>query len=125
IPKSFTDIKTKYDKLYTENREYSKNLQQKQEKAKDKIRLHEVNKALDEFDYNKEISILQKYETELSMIKNDISELVGQKKDLLILKDQLISETTNVSTTALKINNYLRSLGTQTFSLKHIESPDG
>ena len=55
IPLPFSNIQVRYDALYSDNNNYSINLNQEQETAKKKIRLHEVKIDLDNFKYSDEI----------------------------------------------------------------------
>lgn len=125
IPLSFSNIQVRYDALYDDNSNYSINLKQEQDAAKKKIRLHEVKNDLDNFKYSDEILKLNKLETEQKLIAVEISALEEKKRQMVQERKILIADTTKEVTTVTNINQFLKGLGSHSFSLDHVKSPDG
>ena len=125
IPLPFSNIQVRYDTLYSDNNNYSINLNQEQETAKKKIRLHEVKIDLDNFKYSDEILNLKKLETEQRLLTDEISALEDTKGQLVEERKILIADMTKEVMTATNINRFLKGLGSQSFSLDHIKSADG
>lgn len=124
-PDSFDSIKKSYDKIIIENN--NNNLEKKQAQARESIRLHEVQKQLDNFEYNSEVAILaelkknmeevnQEYlekETEVAKIKKEIRKIETKR-------NRLQAKTKNEKKLALNINKKLKYH--VPFELQHIKS---
>lgn len=125
IPISFSNIQVRYDALYDDNSKYSINLNQEQDAAKKKIRPHEVKNDLDNFKYSDETLNLKKLETEQRLLADEVSVLEDKKRQILQERKRLIADMTKEVTTVTNINQFLKGLGSHSFSLDHIKSPDG
>ncbi|MEX6496320.1 AAA family ATPase [Lactococcus sp. AK05] len=125
ISQTLSDFQLKYDDLYEKNMMYAENLEQKQKIANEMIRYHEVKISLDNFDYTGEKAILVKLESNNQLLSNDISSLKGEKNSLLQEKRKLIADMTKELSTVSRINEFLRGLGSRSFSLDYIDTPDG
>lgn len=125
IPLPFSNIQVRYDALYSDNNNYSINLNQEQETAKKKIRLHEVKIDLDNFKYSDEILNLKKLETRQRLLTDEISALEDTKGQLVEERKILIADMTKEVMTATNINRFLKGLGSKSSPLDHIKSPDG
>ncbi|MDC0827051.1 AAA family ATPase [Lactococcus petauri] len=121
---TFSSIQKKYNTLYERNAEYSDNLNREQVSAKEKIRLHEVKLFLNEFNYTSEIYTLKELEAENQVLKDQISSLKSEKTTLLQDRKMLIADMTKELSAANRINEFLRGLGSQSFSLDYVDTDD-
>lgn len=125
IPASFNDIQAKYNLLYEENKNYSDNFNKEKELAAKKKRLHDVKIALDEFNYLDEKNTLIRLQGEKDVLDIEIDKLKEKRKDMIKKQKELAASMTNESATVIKINQFLKGLGSHSFTLDHIESKDG
>lgn len=124
IPANFNYIEKECEDLVKGHNELSLNLKTEQEKAKDALRYHEINKMLDEFQYDDESISLAK----LSAINDEAQKVLGDKKNELQIKQDarkdLILQTKDEEKIAEKINKLLLSMGVVSFSLKLVKDDD-
>jgi wobble nucleotide-excising tRNase len=117
VPLKFVDQIEAYEKLFDENQKYNSNLSQIKKDAKNKLRLNEVAKKLKEYKYSEymgKLEILEKAKTVAQRKFNN------QRKELLQAKGKLkllLSQTIDESRAAENINELLKTLGNQAFTL--------
>lgn len=121
----FSELQTNYDELYDKNKKYSENLSKEQSAAKEKIRLHEVKLALDNFNYSYENIFLENLKTEKELLAAEISCFEDEKVRISKERKELVADTTKELSTVTKINKLLKGLGSHSFSLDYVESLDG
>ncbi len=122
ISANFNEIRERYVEIVEANNDFTQNLTNEVEKAKDALRYHEVKKALDIFKYESEKSKLENLET----LKKEAEKLLSNKKKELEekkkYKTQLINQTKNEKQIAIKINKLLKNMGTESFSLQLVDN---
>ncbi|MCP1101001.1 ABC-type Mn2+/Zn2+ transport system ATPase subunit [Aequitasia blattaphilus] len=121
-PSTYSEVEKIYLSLYKKNLKYGETLDSKIKEAKDMLRQHEVSKRLKEFDYQQKVNELKKTESLLNEAKSKYEMQSGKreeaKKELLALLSQTIDETVAEK----RINEAIKSLGNQSFTLEGIES---
>lgn len=119
-PKDFSEIQREYTSIVEGNNSFSKNLTNEQNKAKDFLRFHEVQKKLDKFNYASENTSL----ITLSKMNEVAQRSLQDRKDELAKKQlertDLISKTKDEEKIAIKINSLLKNMGFSSFELKLI-----
>ncbi|MDR1818157.1 MAG: AAA family ATPase [Puniceicoccales bacterium] len=118
IPQDFSSIQTNCDNIVDENNDFSKNLKSEQEKAKTALRLHEVKKALDDFEYDAENNKLATLESAKEQAAQVLSDKIQELNDKKAEKNELIAQTKDESKLAADINKLLKSMGVASFSLE-------
>ena len=118
--KDFSEVQKEYDSLIEDNNSFSKNLTDEQNKAKDFLRFHEIQKKLDKFKYANENTDL----VTLGKVNEIAQKNLQDKKDELAQKQlqraELISKTKDEEKIAIKISNLLKNMGFSSFELKLI-----
>jgi wobble nucleotide-excising tRNase len=124
IPEDFTKIKDNYEKKVAENNEFSENLEQQREQAKNALRYHEIKTALDTFNYDTE-------KTNLTVLKNlqaaAQKSLDGKKSELnkkQETKKELVTQTKDETKIAIQIDKLLKNMGVSSFSLELIKDDE-
>lgn len=114
----FELIKEQYSEVYEVNKRYGKDLIQKKEDAKNKLRLNLVNIELSEMEYSQDVSKLEKLDIEKQRLADELQRNQNNLFELRKQKLNLISQTIDESIAAERINKSLRSLGNHSFQLE-------
>ncbi|GBR74116.1 putative AAA family ATPase [Candidatus Termititenax aidoneus] len=121
IPDNFAKIEDDYKKLVSENNEFSDNLEQEREQAKNALRYHEIKKELDVFKYDTKknnLTVLKSLQAEAEKsLKNRESEFERKQET----KKDLIIQTKNEKEIANQIDNLLKNMGVSSFSLELVK----
>jgi len=116
--KDFSEAQKEYSSLVEDNNSFSKNLNDEQNKARDFLRFHEIQKRLDKFKYTDENTSLDT----LTKINEIAQKNLQDRKDELAKKQlkrtELISKTKDEEKIAIKINDLLKNMGFSSFELK-------
>jgi len=124
IPNSFSAIKSDYDKIIDENNQFSQNLLKEQESAKNALRFHEIKKALDAFKYDEENGKLLILKTDKCIAEKILNEKNKELDSKYERKRDLILQTKDQAKIATKINNLLKDIGVNSFSLELVSDDD-
>lgn len=123
-PSDFSAIQKEYTDLINSNNSFSKGLSDEQNKAKDALRYHEIQKKLDAFKYSDEMTIL----ATLNELNDAAQTTLGKRQDDLSVKQQervdLISQTKDENKIAIKINELLKNMGVSSFELELVSDED-
>lgn len=123
-PGDFSVIQKEYTDLINDNNQFSKDLANEQNKARDALRYHEIQKKLDTFKYTDESATL----ATLCELKDAAEETLDKRKEDLSTKQQertdLISQTKDEKKIAIKINGLLKSMGVASFELELVTDKD-
>jgi len=119
-PEDFSEVQKEYSSLVVNNNNFSKNLTDEQNKAKDFLRFYEIQKKLDKFKYTNENTSL----ITLSKMNDIAKKNLQDRKDELAKKQlertELISKTKDEEKIAIKITSLLKNMGFSSFELKLI-----
>lgn len=124
IPENFSTVQKEYTELVDNNNSFSKDLTSEQNKSKDALRYHEIQKKLDKFKYTEENTTL----LTLSGLNDDAQDNLKVKKEELAKKQQeridLISKTKDEKKIAIKINELLKNMGVASFELDLVKDEE-
>ncbi len=124
LPENFSATQKEYSTLTESHNVFSKNLADEQNKAKDALRFHEIQKKLDTFKYTDEDTALRTLANLNDIAQKDLQD----KKDELTKKQQertdLISKTKDEEKIAVKISGLLKNMGVSSFELKLVTDED-
>lgn len=84
LPVDFTEIKEMCNELVEQHNEFSKNLNKKQDDAKNTLRYHEVMKELNKYGYEvkkQNLDVLKKIEKETQKLLNDEEKKLQQQQN--------------------------------------------
>lgn len=116
IPSSFNDISQEYANFVEKNNDFSNNLVENQENAKNKLRYHEVFKLVEDFQLevkNTELESLEKIEGEKRKVLENQTVKIKENEDKIekLRKDisELLQQTKNTRKLAENINNKLKT----------------
>lgn len=123
-PHDFSSTQTDYTSLIADNNLFSQNLTNEVTKAKNALRYNEIEKKLDVFNYSGELAIFNtvddlsnKAQEALSIRRNDLNTKQQERIDI-------IAQTKDEKTIALKINELLKSMGAVSFELELVDDDD-
>lgn len=123
-PEDFGSLQKEHAQLVDDNNAFSKDLTNEQNKSKDALRYHEIQKSLDAFKYSAESASLTTL-NELNRVARD--SLKDRRTELTIKQREridLISQTKNEKKIAIKINKLLKNMGVASFELELINDKD-
>lgn len=124
IPINFDEIKKSYEGVVKENNDFSQNLIDEQEKAKNALRYHEVKKALDTFKYDTENTNLEHLKTKKDEAQRAMSDKRAELEQKKETKNELILQTKDEEKIAKQINKLLKNMGFVSFSLQLVDNDD-
>lgn len=119
LPESIPDIDKKAKEIYKSNLEYHGNLNDEKNRSKNELKLNEVAEKIINFNYFKELAILNEYKNLKENADKEYSAQVQKLKNADNKLKELQSMTIDESIAADKINKLLTILGNQSFSLKN------
>lgn len=122
IPEDFSDLQEEYNDLVKLNNKFGEDLVAKRNGAKKKLRLHEVTKKIETWNYESEKNKL----SDLEKSKEKVEPALQDKKDALQEAmnklRELKAQTRSEQQAADEINKKLRMLGEQSFRLVTLPS---
>jgi wobble nucleotide-excising tRNase len=121
---NFGEIEKDFNKIAKENNDFSQNLTNEQDKAKNTLRYHEVKMLLDTFNYEAENANLASLKT----LKEEAQKVLIEKKEELNQKakekNELILQTKDEKKISEQINKLLKNMGVASFSLELVNDTD-
>ncbi|MBL1228689.1 AAA family ATPase [Enterococcus sp. BWB1-3] len=131
IPKTFDDIASEYNSLIKLNNEFADNLELKQKEAMQALRLHEVNRIVDEYKLDSELvrleELIKKQEEAQNDFDDEVSKIKIEKKKIDSINDditRLKKKTKNTEKLANNINDRLRYLVSFELVRKKVENQE-
>ncbi len=124
IPTGFDEIKRTLDKIIKENNDFSKNLIEEQEKAKNALRYHEVKKALEVFNFDIENASLAHLKTQKDEAQKELDNKKEELEQKKKFRNELILQTKDEKKIAELINKLLKNMGFASFSLELVLDTD-
>ncbi|KMT59394.1 AAA family ATPase [Paenilisteria newyorkensis] len=121
VPDEFNSIHTQYNEMYQNNLNYSRELDQQQEKVKKTLRYHEVKLALEKFKYSEEESNIAGLDGIQKTFQEQFDEMLKKRRSYHDARLELLLQSTNETATVITINKLLKGLGSGSFELDHIQ----
>ena len=115
----------KINKIITSHNTFAETIQKQKQHAEDILRLNEVRKKMDEFNYSEEdkkLAILKANLDKLNDEMNNLREKLAEERNNRTL---LISQTKNEEEVAKRINSLLAANGVESFSLRLVNDEEG
>lgn len=115
----------KINKIITSHNTFAETIQKQKQRAEDILRLNEVRKKMDEFNYSEEdkkLAILKANLDKLNDEMNNLREKLAEERNNRTL---LISQTKNEEEVAKRINSLLATNGVESFSLRLVNDEEG
>ena len=121
VPADFSTIQTSINSLWQENLSYNQQLVNMKESAKTQLRRHFVCEQLSAGKHSQMIQEIKDAERNKLDLDHQINALNDKKQKLLKLKSDEIKKTTSEAQAAKEINQLVRNLGDESFSLEPIK----
>lgn len=119
---NFKEVKELYHSVYLDNKKFGTRLEENKQLSKKRLKLNEVSNQLISYEYSQKIKKLGQYEYDMKNKKETLDE---QKRILIKEKDKLkklMSQTIDEGKAVENINNLLKRLGNQSFSLVNVKN---
>lgn len=119
---TFKEVKELYHSVYLDNKQFGTRLEENKKLSKKRLKLNEVSNQLISYEYSQKIKKLGQYEYDMKNKKETLDE---QKRILIKEKDKLkklMSQTIDEGKAVENINNLLKRLGNQSFSLVNVKN---
>ncbi|WP_202577482.1 AAA family ATPase [Enterococcus faecalis] len=117
LPKTFDDIASEYNNLMKLNNEFADNLESKQKDAMQALRLHEVNRIVDEYKLESELvrleELVKKQDEAQKVFDEEKSKIATEKKKIDLINSNIAylkNQTKNTEKLANNINDRLKYL---------------
>lgn len=125
VSDDFSSIKEDLGKLVDENNDFSRNLKEKQDNARNNLRYNEIKKALDSFKHETELVKLDSLKSMLKAANDDLRLKNEELEGKLAERAELVLETRDEEKIANKINITLGKMGFSSFRLELVHNEEG
>lgn len=115
----------KINKIITSHNTFAETIQKQKQHAEDILRLNEVRKKMDEFNYSEEDKKLAVLKANLDKLNDEMNNLREKLAEERNSRTLLISQTKNEEEVAKRINSLLVANGVESFSLRLVNDEEG
>jgi len=120
----FTAVQGDYTELITDNNKFSKDLESEQNKSRDALRYHEIQKKIDTFKFSDESALLVTLDTLNIAARDVLQKRQKELSDKQTERADLILQTKDEKKIAIKINDLLKNMGVTSFELELVNDED-